>query len=109
MPEIPSELALTGCFACSAAFAAALTTQWGQAKTLDHLWIAGFVVVGVAGVLAWFALVNLPAALQALAFFVAGGLPMLIRAAYLWNQHKQQYIAHLQQQAQRAGVTEFED
>lgn len=109
MPSIPPELALAGCFACSAAFAAALTTQWGQAKTLDHLWIAGFVVVGVAGVLAWFALVNLPAALQALAFFVAGGLPMLIRAAYLWNRHKQQHIAYLQRRAQQVSVQEFED
>jgi len=109
VPNIPLELALAGCFVTSAAFAAAITTQWGQAKTLSHVWIAGFVVFGVGLVLAWLALVNMAAAIQALAFFVAGGLPMLIRAAYLWNQHKQQYIAHLQQQAQRAGVTEFED
>jgi lysylphosphatidylglycerol synthetase-like protein (DUF2156 family) len=109
VPEIPYQVALAGCFACSAAFAAALTTQWGQAKTLSHVWIAGFVVFGVGLVLAWLALVNLAAALQALAFFAAGGTPMLIRAVYLWNRHKQQVIAHLQQQAQRAGVTEFED
>lgn len=109
MPEIPSELALAGCFACSALYAGALTTRWGQEKTLSHVWIAGFVVFGVGLVLAWLALVSMAVALQALAFFVAGGLPMLFRAAYLWNRHKQQYIAHLQQQAQRAGVEDFED
>ena len=109
VPEIPTELALVGCFACSAAFAAVLTTQWGQRATLNHLWIASFVVLGVAIVLAWFALVNLPAALQALAFFVSGGTPMLIRAAYLYLRHKQQHIAYLQQRAQQASVQEFED
>lgn len=109
MPSIFPELALAGCFACSAAFAAALTTQWGQEKTLSHVWIASFVVFGVGLVLAWFALVNMAAALQALAFFVAGGFPMLFRAVYLWNRHKQQVIAHLQKRAQAANVQEFED
>lgn len=109
MPSITSEIALAGCFACSAAFAGVLTTQWGQAKTLSHVWIAGFVVFGVGLVLAWLALVNMAAALQALAFFVAGGLPMLIRAVYLWNRHKAQVIAHLQQRAQQTSVVEFED
>ena len=109
MPEISTELALAGCFACSAAFAAVLTTQWGQRATLNHLWIASFVVFGVGLVLAWFALVNLPAATQAFTFFVAGGLPMLIRAAYLYLRHKQQHIAYLQQLAQAASVQEFED
>ena len=109
VPEIPTELALVGCFACSAAFAGVLTTQWGQEKTLSHVWIASFVVFGVGLVLAWLAFVNLAAALQAFAFFVAGGLPMLFRAVYLWNRHKQQVIAHLQQRAQQASVQEFED
>ena len=109
MPNIPLELALFGCFACSSAFAVALTTQWGQEKTLDHLWIAGFVVFGVALVLLWMGLVNKPAALLALAFFMAGGSPMLIRAAYLKLRHKQQLITHLQKRAQAVRVEEFED
>lgn len=107
MPSIPTELALAGCFACSVAFAAALTTQWGQRATLNHLWIASFVVFGVAIVLAWLALVDMRAATAAFAFFVAGGLPMLMRAAYLYLRHKQQHIAYLQQRA--ASVQEFED
>lgn len=109
MPNIPPEIALAGCFVCSGIFAAAITTKWGQEKTLSHVWIAGFVVFGVLLVLAWLALVNLAAATAALTFFVAGGLPMLFRAAYLWNHHKAQYIAHLQQRAQSAAVEEFED
>lgn len=109
MPNIPPEIALAGCFVCSAVYAVALTTQWGQEKTLSHVWIAGFVVFGVGLVLVWLYLVYPVAAMQALVLFVAGGLPMLIRATYLWNRHKQQYIAHLQQRAQSAGVQEFED
>ena len=45
----------------------------------------------------------------AFTFFMAGGLPMLIRAAYLYLRHKQQHIAYLQQRAQAASVQEFED
>ncbi len=107
--SVSPEIAIIGCFACSAAYAAALTTKWGQAKTLSHVWIAGFVVFGVGLVLAWLYLVYPTAALQALVLFVAGGLPMMARAAYLWSQHKRQYIAHLQQRAQSAAVQEFED
>ena len=107
--QVSPEVAIAGCFLSSAAFAAALTTRWGQAKTLDHLWIAGFVVAGVSIVLAWLYVANATAALWGFAFFVAGGTPMLIRAVYLWMRHKQQHIAYLQQRAQSAGVQEFED
>ena len=72
MPSITSEIALAGCFACSAAFAGAHYTVGTNKGRLSHVWIAGFVVFGVGLVLAWLALVNMAAALQALAFFVAG-------------------------------------
>lgn len=99
---VSPELAIAGCFLTSAAFAAALTTRWGQAKTLDHLWIAGFVVAGVLIVLAWLYTANATAALWAFAFFVAGGTPMLIRAIYLRMRHTQQHMDYLRTRAEQA-------
>lgn len=109
VPEIPFGVALAGCFTCGALYAAVLTTQWGQEKTLSHVWIAGFVVFGVAMVLAWIATQPPHTAIVDLAFFAAGGASMIVRAIYLWNRHKQQVIAHLQQRAQQASTLEFED
>ena len=108
MPVSP-EIALAGCFFSSAAFAAALTTRWGQEKTLDHLWIAGFVVAGVLVVLGWYYTANPVGALWAFAYFVAGGTPMGIRAIGLKIHQKQQHIAYLRSRAEKAEQARKDD
>lgn len=101
MPELSFPLAMAGCFVSCSAYAIVLTTKGGQRATLDHIWIAGFVVLGVSIVLAWIATQGAHGALTDLAFFAAGGLPMLIRAGYLWQMHQREYVNHLRQRAER--------
>ncbi len=87
IPHLPFYVAAGGCLVTCAGYAALLTTERGQELTRLYTWIA--VVVGVAIVLAWMATVSMDAALMALLFFVAGGLPMILRSA--WLQHRQQH------------------
>ena len=86
MPVIPIRYALAGCFAWGAAYAAFLT--WTKAgRGLALRWTELSVVIGVAGVLAFFATVKRRAAGIAFLFFAAGGAPMVFRSMWLRQEY----------------------
>jgi len=89
MPQIDLSLALLGCFGTCAAYAVLLSTKRGRVFTVDHTWVT--VVAGVLVVLAWLALIDYSAAVLALAFFVAGGAPMIARAWWLEVEYRNEY------------------
>lgn len=96
MPAIPIELVLSlvGCFVWCALYAVWLTvTKPGMALSLK--WTEVSVVVGVAFVLCFFALVDITAAGIAFLFFAAGGAPMVIRSIWLRAQHEKSATEYL--------------
>jgi len=93
MPAIPIELALAGCVATCSLYAIALCTRWGKSFTLNSTeWS---VVVGVLLVLAWTALWDVTVAGWMLAFFVAGGAPMILRSYWLRRENDRIVINYL--------------
>lgn len=88
--QISVPLALAGCFGLCVGYAGVLLTKRGQAFNIRHTWAT--VVVGVLLVLLCMAAVDLDAALLALAFFVAGGTPMLLRTWLLSERHQDERI-----------------
>ena len=90
MPQISVPLALAGCFGICAGYAGVLLTKRGQEFNIKHTWAT--VVIGVTFVLLCMAVVDLNAALLALAFFVAGGAPMLARTWLLSEKHQDERL-----------------
>ena len=89
MPQIDTSVALFGCLGTCAAYAVLLSTKGGRAFTVRHTWVT--VVAGVVLVLGWLALVDIDAALLAMAFFVAGGAPMIVRSWWLEVSYRNEY------------------
>jgi hypothetical protein len=81
MPVLPAEISLVGCAVTCSAYAVALTTKRGREFTNAHTeWS---VVLGVLLVIGWFATFDYAAAGWMLAFFVAGGTPLILRSYWL--------------------------
>jgi hypothetical protein len=77
--------ALVGCFITSSAYAAALNTQTGRYMTLHHTWAT--VVGGVGLVLGWTSTQERHTTVTDLAFFAAGGIPVILRSLLLDYQY----------------------
>lgn len=80
-PIIPYVLPAVGCLLSCTLYAAALSTRTGAQWAIQKTHYT--VIVGVAIVLAWIAVVSIEAALIALVFFVLGGIPIVIRSELL--------------------------
>ena len=89
MPRIDVPAALFGCLGTCTAYAVLLSTRQGRKFTVGHTWVT--VVAGVLIVLGWLAFVDVNAALLALAFFVAGGAPMIVRSWWLEVAYRNEY------------------
>ncbi len=89
MPRIDLPVALFATFGACAAYAVLLSTRSGRRFTVRHTWVT--VVVGTLVVLGGLALVDANAALLALAFFVAGGAPMIVRSWWLEVSYRNEY------------------
>lgn len=81
--------ALIVCLLLSVVYAFALSTKLGRYLCAEQTWLT--VVAGTLLVLGCMAYVDADAALLALSFFVAGGIPMIARSVYIQFQH---YIAN---------------
>ncbi len=91
--------ALTVCLLLSVVYAFALSTQLGRYLCSEQTWLT--VVAGTLLVLGCMAYVDANAALLALAFFVAGGVPMIARSIYIQFRH---YLANTTDYAPRDGA-----
>lgn len=96
---IDTPVALFGCLGTCTAYAAILSTRSGRKFTVKHTWVT--VVGGVLLVLTWLALIDANAALLALAFFVAGGTPMVIRSWWLEVSYRNEYTELRRREEQR--------
>ena len=94
MPQIDLSFAILGCAATCAAYAAILSTKRGRKFTVRHTWAT--VVLGVLFVLGWLATTDVNASILALAFFVDGGAPMIVRSWWLEHLYQQDRIDYLQ-------------
>lgn len=89
MPQIDIPVALLGCLGTCTAYAATLSTKRGRKFTVRHTWVT--VVAGVSIVLGWYAVTDVTSALYALAFFVTGGAPMIVRSWWLEVSYRNEY------------------
>lgn len=85
MRKVKLAPALVGCFVTASAYAALLNTQRGRYLTLYHTWAA--VVGGVGLVLGWTSTQDRHTTATDLAFFAAGGIPLVLRSLLLDYQH----------------------
>lgn len=93
IPVVSLPIALAGCAITCSAYAVALSTERGKRWTLNHTeWS---VVVGVVLVLIWAALVDWRMAGTMLAFFMAGGAPMILRSYWLRRENDRLVINYL--------------
>ena len=105
MPQIDIPVALFGCLGTCTAYAATLSTKRGRKFTVRHTWVT--VVAGVSIVLAWYAVTDVTSALYVLAFFVAGGVPMIARSWWLEVSYRNEYT-ELRRQEERAQREDYE-
>lgn len=85
MRKVKISHALIGCFVASSAYAVALNTQKGRYMTLHHTWAT--VVGGVGLVLGWTSTQARHTTATDMAFFAAGGIPMIVRSLLLDYQY----------------------
>ncbi|HNS04358.1 MAG TPA: hypothetical protein PKM78_18480 [Anaerolineae bacterium] len=85
MPSVEMTTALAGCFATCTGYALLLCTKRGMWLSLNLTWLT--VVIGVGLVLGWIATQPPHTALTDLYFFIAGGLPIVIRSWILTARH----------------------
>lgn len=90
MPQLSMPIALAACFVTCTVYALLLSTRRGQWWTLYATWAT--VVLGCGLVLLFVALVDADAALLAVAMFVAGGTPIVIRSLWLTARHLMAWI-----------------
>mgnify|MGYP000926668328 CR=1 FL=1 len=88
MPPLEMTTALAGCFATCTAYALLLSTRRGVWLSLNMTWVT--VVIGVSFVLAWIDTQPPHTVDVDLYFFIAGGLPVVVRslvlsALHLWS------------------------
>ena len=88
MPSVEMTTALAGCFVACTVDALLRSTRRGMWLSLNMTWLT--VVLGVSLVLAWIATQPPHTAVIDLYFFVAGGLPIVVRslllsALHLWS------------------------
>lgn len=76
-----SPLSVAGAFATSAGYAWWLNTSHGRAMEDKHTWFT--VVLGVFLTLWWLGRDDRDGAMRALLYFIASGIPMIVRA--LWQ------------------------
>lgn len=85
MRKVSLTHALVGCFVTSSAYAALLNTSRGRHIALYHTWAT--VVAGVGLVLGWTATQERHTTATDMAFFAAGGIPMIVRSLLLDYQY----------------------
>lgn len=71
-------------FVSSGAYAALLTTRIGRRIERDHTWFV--VMIGVFITLGWLSVEDRKAASRTFSYFVATGLPIIVRALYLYTE-----------------------
>lgn len=106
MPQIDIPIALLGCLGTCTAYAALLSSRTGRKFTVRHTWVT--VVAGVSIVLAWYAVTDVTSALYVLAFFVAGGAPMIVRSWWLEVAYRNEYTRLRQEEDLRAQREDYE-
>lgn len=80
-----------GCLLTSTVYAFLLSTKVGRYLCSEQTWLT--VVVGTLIVLGWVATVDVFAAAVTGAFFVAGGVPMILRSLLIQFEHYKAQIA----------------
>lgn len=85
MPQLDITTALLGCFAACTAYAFWLNSKGGKWFALNVTWAS--VILGVSIVLAWIATQPAHTAQVDLLFFIAGGLPIVVRSLLLTGKH----------------------
>lgn len=93
MRRVKLSHALVGCFLSTSAYAALLNTSRGRHLTLYHTWAT--VVAGVALVLGWTSTQERHTTRTDLAFFVAGGIPLIVRSLLLSQRYTDEHIDYL--------------
>lgn len=78
-------LPIIGCLLTSTVYAFLLSTRVGRYLCSEQTWLT--VVVGTLIVLGWVATVDVFAAVVTGAFFVAGGVPMILRSLLIQFEH----------------------
>jgi len=92
MPFDPRYISpVIGCLLSSTVYAFLLSTRVGRYLCSEQTWLT--VVVGTLIVLGWVAVVDPAAALTVGAFFVAGGVPMILRSVLIQFEHYKAQIS----------------